>query len=265
MAHPMQGIRLMTAILLALATVDGAAADPALRADLERVARQRVFFGHQSVGANVLGGLRKLAASEKVALQVSDMLIPENGDPLRKLRSFEQALEERTGSVDVALLKFCYVDVSADTDAKALFGQYRTAIERLQATHPQTTFVHVTLPLTTVQGGVKALAKRVLGRHPYGTLENIRREEYNALLRKTYAGLEPVFDLARVESTAPGGAAAQVAWQGSVAPALAPDYTDDGGHLNAAGSVRAARELLAVLAAAAAMHRTQTRTAAGHK
>jgi len=34
------------------------------------------------------------------------------------------------------------------------------------------------------------------------------------------------------------------------APAMAPEYTDDGGHLNALGRARAAREFIAVLARA---------------
>src|SRR3954468_5359795 len=109
MGRSMAGIRLMTGILLALATVDGAAADPALRADLQRVAQERVFFAHQSVGANLLAGLQQLATSEKIALRIDDMLVPENGEPLRKLRSFEEALDKRAGTVDVAMLKFCYV------------------------------------------------------------------------------------------------------------------------------------------------------------
>jgi hypothetical protein len=146
-------------------------------------------------------------------------------------------------------VKFCYVDIDAGTDAKALFARYRATIDGLRAKHPGTTFVHVTLPLTEAQGGAKALAKRLLGRAPYGTIENLRREEYNALLRRAYAGREPLFDLARIESTAPDGAAVKVQWNGADAPALAAAYTDDGGHLNAAGRVRAARELVSVLAA----------------
>jgi hypothetical protein len=244
----------MTGLLLALATVDGAAADLSLRSELERIARLRVFFAHQSVGANLLDGLQTLSEREGLPVQLHHMLVPENGDPLKKLRSFEQAMEARAG-LDVALLKFCYVDIKADTDARALFAQYRATMERLRAMHPGTTFVHVTLPLTDVQGGIKALAKRALGRHPYGTIENLRREEYNALLRAEYRGREPIFDLARVESTAPDGSAVRMTWRGSAAPAMAPEYTDDGGHLNGAGKLRAARELVSVLAAAAAQGR----------
>src|SRR6185437_6302983 len=139
----------------------------------------------------------------------------------------------------------------AATDAPALFARYQETIAELRARNPQTTFVHVTLPLTTAQTGWKALAKRLLGRAPYGTIENVRREQYNALLRRAYAGREPLFDLARVESTAPDGTLVTVAWEGSTAPAMARDYTDDGGHLNARGRDLAARELVRVLAAAA--------------
>jgi hypothetical protein len=78
----------------------------------------------------------------------------------------------------------------------------------------------------------------------------VRRDEYNRLLRATYAGREPVFDLARVESTAPDGTRVTVTWNGITAPALSPAYTDDGGHLNARGRLAAAREFLTVLAQA---------------
>jgi hypothetical protein len=151
--------------------------------------------------------------------------------------------------VEVALVKFCYVDFSADTDAKALFARYRASIDVLRSRHPGTTFVHVTAPLTEVQGGAKGLLKRLLGRAPYGTVENVRREEYNALLRETYGGREPIFDLARIESVAPDGTAVTTQWKGRVVPAMAPVFTEDGGHLNAAGKLRAARELVSVLAA----------------
>jgi len=253
----------MTAFVLALASAGGHAGDAALRTQLERVAGASVFFAHQSVGANILAGLDRLAAAERVSLHVDEMLVPENGDPRRKLREFERAVDAR-GDVDVAMLKFCYVDIGPDTDAAALFEQYRETLARLQLRHPRTTFVHVTLPLTRVQGGLKALAKRVTGRHPYGTVENLRREEYNALLRSAYLGREPLFDLARVESVAPDGRHASVTWRGRSAPVLAEEYTEDGGHLNAEGSARAARELAAVLAAAV-INRTSLRAAAaGH-
>jgi hypothetical protein len=225
------------------------AADGALRADLERIAHAPIYFGHQSVGANILEGVRQLADGAGVPLHIAHGFLAENGEPLRKLASFKSALGEGS-HVDIALMKFCYVDVNSDTDASALFERYRTAIAELRAKNPRTTFVHVTLPLTTAQTGWKALAKRMLGRAPYGTIENLRREEYNTLLRRAFRGREPIFDLARVESTAPDGTTASVNWNGTSAPVMVAAYTDDGGHLNAKGKLLAARELIAVLAAA---------------
>ncbi|HYL88821.1 MAG TPA: hypothetical protein VEU32_08650 [Burkholderiales bacterium] len=225
------------------------AADPALRADLQRMAQERIYFAHQSVGANILQGVKELSARAGVPVFVKDEFVPENGDPLRKLENFRRSVG--TGSrYDIALVKFCYVDIDADTDVAALFDQYRMVISELRAKNPRTVFVHVTLPLTTVQTGPKAWVKRLLGRSPYGTVENVRRDEYNRLLRGTYAGREPIFDLARLESTKPDGTVATVTWEGVSAPALSPEYTSDGGHLNALGRARAAREFIAVLARA---------------
>jgi lysophospholipase L1-like esterase len=39
-----------------------------------------------------------------------------------------------------------------------------------------------------------------------------------------------------------------VAWKGQDVPALVPDYTEDGGHLNTVGRQRVARALVAFLA-----------------
>lgn len=217
-----------------------------LFASTSAFADPHIYFGHQSVGANILQGIKELGAP----LSIKDEFLPENGEPLRKIENFAKAVGEGS-RYDIALMKFCYVDIDADTDVQALFARYRDTIVELQAKNPRTTFVHVTLPLTTVQTGPKALIKRLLGRAPYGTIENVRRAEYNSLLRRTYGGREPIFDLARIESTAPDGTVATATWKGSTVPAMAAAYTDDGGHLNAAGRVRAAREFLAVLSAAA--------------
>lgn len=264
----MPGTGFMTSALLALAVASSSATastadtDAKLRAELERVAQQRIYFGHQSVGNNLLDGVRQLAAKAGVPLRLAESPsasgvppatlghtpVARNGDPLLKLQSFEQAMGQQPAGLDIALVKFCYVDISDGTDAKALFTRYRAAMDGLKATHPGTTFVHVTTPLTIAQSGLKAALKNLIGRVPYGVMENQRREEYNALLRQAYQGREPIFDLARVESIAPDGTAVAVEWKGVASPAMAPAYTDDGGHLNAAGKLRAARELISVLA-----------------
>jgi hypothetical protein len=240
-----------------------AADDPKLRSDLEEIARRRIFFGHQSVGRNLIEGMTQLAASAGVALRVVEVdrvgalepgtfahgPVPENGNPVLKLQSFERALAGAS-DLDLALVKFCYVDFQEGTDVRDLFTRYQATIAALKASHPRTTFVHVTAPLTTIQGGWKARVKRVLGRTPAGILENARREEYNALLRQAVQGKEPLFDLARIESTRPDGRRETFDWKGRSVPALVPSYTDDGGHLNREGELRAARELVSVLASA---------------
>jgi len=262
----------MSAMLgLAAATLVGVGADARavdgdskVRTDLGDVAGRRIYFGHQSVGWNILDGLKKLAAREGMALNVVEAAGPlavapgtfahgnveENGNPARKLESFGRAMTSGQPSpVDIAFVKFCYVDFGTDTDSAQLFSRYTATLADLKARNPGTTFVHVTTPLTTVQGGPKALLKRTVGRAPGGVRENARREEYNALLRQAYAGREPVFDLAGLESTREDGSKVSVEWSGKHIPVLATEYTDDGGHLNEAGRLRAARELLAVLAA----------------
>ncbi len=299
----MSGFHVVTNTLLAVVTLGtttiahAVTDDASLRTDLERIAQRRIFFGHQSVGMNLLDGVKQLTMKTGVSVRVAKVetasgvepamightLIAENGDPLRKLKSFEQAMGMQSTGLDIALnkaprsklrgintalqtagfrqhspqgagnlpeeMKFCYVDFTAETNVQALFASYRATMDGLRARNPGTAFVHVTAPLTIVQGGLKAQIKQFFGYAPlYGTLENMRREEFNALLRQTYQGHEPVFDLARIESTSPDGAAETVKWKGSVVPAMAPAYTDDGGHLNAAGRLRAARELVSVLA-----------------
>jgi len=267
----MFGVKVVTSTLLSLAvvavgsatTARAADVDASLRSEFDRVAQRRIFFGHQSVGVNLLDGVKQLATMAGVPVNVVEVkmasavepamighaFIPENGDPLKKLKSFEQAMGAKSTSLDIALMKFCYVDFTAETNANALFESYRSTLGKLQAKNPGTTFVHVTAPLIVVQGGIKARLKRLLGKAPYGTLENMRREEYNTLLRQAYQGRAPIFDLARVESTAPDGKLETVEWKGNVSPAMVPAYSDDGGHLNAAGKLRAARELISVLAA----------------
>jgi hypothetical protein len=171
------------------------ASDEALRADLALLATKRIYFAHQSVGANILQGVAELARGADVPLRIvqapraaalppasfGHFLVPENGAPLEKLANFKAALGAGS-AIDIALIKFCYVDIDAGTDAAALFARYQATIAELRAENPHTLFVHVTLPLTTVQAGPRALAKRLLGRAPYGAVENVRREQYNTMV-----------------------------------------------------------------------------------
>ncbi len=259
---------MVVAVLTFSATFDSLAGtalgvDASLRADLQRVAQQRIYFGHQSVGGNLLDGIRELASKAGVPIHIAEAksasgvgaatlghtFIAENRNPIGKLQAFDQAMGPNATGLNVAFMKFCYLDFTPETDVQALFARYRATVDAIRNRNPGMTLVHVTTPLTVVQDGPKAFLKRLLGRAPYGALENLRREEYNTLLRQTYKGREPIFDLARVEITAPDGTPVTSKWDGVVVPALTPAYTDDGGHLNGTGRMRASRELVSVLAA----------------
>lgn len=254
--HSVQIVAGLAMLAAAVVATQARAADARTRAELQAVSHLSIYFGHQSVGGNVLDGLKRLAAQEGVELSIvegapgtpgiSHGYIGQNGDPAGKIQAFTAAVDGGK-QADVALMKLCYVDFQAGTDPAALFARYQASLAALKQRHPGTTFVHLTAPLTTIQGGWKPLVKRLLGRETSAP-ENARREAYNALVRTAYAGKEPLFDIARIESTRPDGSHAVVEWKGQQIPILASEYTDDGGHLNAAGQDRVAREFVAFLA-----------------
>ena len=167
---------------------------------------------------NLLDGIKELATKAGVGVRIVEAdtaskvgpatfghtFVAENGNPIKKLQSFEQAMGSQSAALDIAFMKFCFVDFTPKTDVKAVFADYQATINGLRAKNPGTSFIHVTVPLTRVDGGLKAFVKKLLGRAPYGIMENVRREEYNNLLRQAYNGREPIFDLARIEFHGPG-------------------------------------------------------------
>lgn len=230
---------------------------------LARLAGRVVLFGHQSVGGNLLEGIREWSARDpRVALRIErlpagdlpgggallELPIGDNGQPGRKSDDFLAALETAAGrQATVALHKYCYLDFAKNTDPALVFAEYRTKMAGLRAARPELLLVHVTAPLTARETGPRAWLKRALGRTMQDDL-NARRAAYNALLRAEYEGREPVFDLAGYESTGPDGSRFGVVRDGHAIPALAPAWTDDGGHLNAEGRRVIAEQFLVFLA-----------------
>ncbi|MBU8899955.1 hypothetical protein KRR26_30545 [Corallococcus sp. M34] len=255
------------ALLMALHAASAATpqATPDTPAGLEKLSRRRIFFGHQSVGANLLEGMGRLMSRGGPAPQVREVREPtaavapgtlahamlgHNEQPESKLADFERYMDGgMAAQTDVALLKFCYIDFNVHTDARALFARYRATLDGLKARHPQVTFVHVTVPLTTVQSGAKAWLKELMGRSVWGVGENVTREAFNALMRQTYAGKEPLFDLATLESTRPDGTPETYTLNGRAYPAMVAAYSNDGGHLNEVGQARLATAFIDFLAA----------------
>ncbi len=224
---------------------------------------EKVFFGHQSVGGNIIQGIRDLmAADPRLKLNIVHSAEPEsvlgpafvefeigeNGNPQSKNEAFAAILEKGMGKQGgIAMFKYCYVDVDSSTDVHRMFESYRKEITVLRAKYPLLQFVHITVPLTTVEPATKAWIKTILGK-PTARNIDAKRNEFNKLLRETYAGTDPIFDLAEVESTHPDGSRSYFMSGNERIYTLAPEFTTDGGHLNEAGRRAAAERLLLVLA-----------------
>lgn len=233
------------------------------RDQLAALAGHRVFFGHQSVGGNILDGFRDLGRSLGVDLALSELASPEdlgrpgfvhalngkNEDPRSKIDAFARTVESGVGErAEAAFFKFCYVDFNADTQVDELFAHYQATMARLEAAYPKTRFVHVTVPLTVTQGGVSGTVKRLLGRNVWGESENFVRERFNEKLRSTYAGKQPLFDLAVVEATTQTGELSSFEREGQQVLRLVDSYAYDGQHLNEPGRKYVAARLTSFLA-----------------
>jgi hypothetical protein len=218
----------------------------------------RIFFGHQSVGADLLKGVLELRLEQPLRIVqtrspssaeplLAHDLVGRNREPLRKIADFAAGLASGIGAwADIALLKLCYVDVSTTEDARLVFDAYSAAIAELSTRFPRLALGHVTMPLRCLDTGLLAVARRVVhGSDPEGG-RNAARHSYNELLRSRYR--ERVFDLARIESEDSKGRAVGRRTRGDFVPGLAREYSTDGGHLNANGRERVAAEFVDYLA-----------------
>jgi hypothetical protein len=228
----------------------------------DRLASRRIFFGHHSVGGNILDGVAKLLQEHPgIRLRVmetadpSEMRTPglyharvgKNMQPGTKLAAWAEVAGAMGGEA-VALLKYCYVDVERDTDTDRLFAEYRDGVARLRAARPGLRVVHVTLPLQTDWGAFWHYWRHFKGKYTTYRELNWVRHRFNERLRAEYAGREPIFDLARLESVGPAGESHAVRYRRTTVPVLARIWTDDGGHLSHAGRRHVGEAFLAALA-----------------
>lgn len=259
---PMLSAGLLFGLIVGKPGVAGAE-EGSLAGELRALSQKRIYFGHQSVGNDLLAGIRDLSREANVPIEIVDAAaagqlaaprivhaqLGENTRPLTKLAAFEGAMEQGwAGRSTIAFFKFCYVDIEARTDVRELFSRYVEAHQRLAGRYPDVTWVHVTVPLTVTQGGFKGYVKRLLGRAAAGERENVKRHEFNEFLRARFGGKEPIFDLALVESTWEDGRPNGFEWNGQTYPSLVAAYTEDGGHLDERGRRHAARALIRTLA-----------------
>ncbi|MCK4787619.1 MAG: hypothetical protein KAV87_27935 [Desulfobacteraceae bacterium] len=228
---------------------------------------KKIYFGHQSVGNNIIDGLKEWGRQKPevklriIRLQDSYKIdspglyqasIGKNNYPRSKIDAFVAAMRQGIGnSADVAFFKFCFVDINSGTNVYELFDYYVEKMALLKQEYPKMTFVHFTVPLLKRNKiSFKGYIKKLLGKSDgfFDDSNNIRRSEFNRLIREKYHGEERVFDLAGIESTYPDGRRCSFSKNGKIYYSLVPDYTNDGGHLNELGQKRVAEQILVFLA-----------------
>lgn len=228
------------------------------------VSGARILLGHQSVGRDVLAGLRSLAEETGVDLRIERINgvppddqpglfhseIGENGDPDGKCEAFAQLLTRpEQPKYDLAMMKFCYADLGRDPsiEVEGMLKRYTTLVSNLRQQRPDVELLHISLPLKAEPLGKKTRLKRLLGMEVSGDYANALRNEFNEGLRAQFSH-EPFFDLAALESTYADGSRKTYSYEGETYYMLANEYTHDGGHLNPPAQRMAAAEFLRVLA-----------------
>jgi len=227
---------------------------------VNKLANKKIYFAHQSVGGNIIDGLKEILDSnpeeklnivKSVNSKVLDKpvlmhtYIGENGDPLYKINEFKRTMFDGIGDkVDIAMMKFCYLDINKTTDIDEVFRAYKSAIDQVHEKFPEVKVVHVTVPLTVRDTGIRGIIKRIIGRPD----NNIMRERYNEKITTEYGNREAIFDIARLESTLANGKRVENSKDNLTYYSLAPVYAADSGHLNRYGRLMAAKNFAEFLA-----------------
>ena len=231
----------------------------------EKLSQKKIYFGHQSVGFNIMDGVQDLMKEHPAIklniVETSDASdfnvglfahsrVGKNVDPKSKIDEFVSFMDKGIGKkADAAALKFCYVDVTAKTDVENILADYGKSIAQLKKQYPDMTIIHFTTPLTTSKTTWKTWIKKVMGKKEMWEYDgNIKRNQYNEILIKQYQGKEPILDIAKIESTFPDGTRSTFTKDGNTYYSMVPEYTHDGGHLNELGRIKVAEQLLLLLA-----------------
>lgn len=220
------------------------AIEAASAATLAKVAGLRVFFAHASVGGNMVGGLRALherdagrypldvrSAGERPPTTAKGTFYEfDRGNPGAAAKIADFARYAAAGwskpNVDAVLNKFCYIDPDAS------FDDYTRSMLEIERRAPGTAVLYATIPVCTQADDA-----------------NDKREAFNERLRAwASANKKPLLDIADIEAYEPSGRGHTYARAGKTYRTLSAGYTDDGGHLNAAGSEAVAKGVYSLLA-----------------
>lgn len=213
-----------------------------------RLADSKIYFGHQSVGDNMIDGIQMyLQSQQAVTLNINNVSgshavtdvgfyhakIGVNGDPLSKILAFKDAMLNGLGAqLDTAGMKLCFWDIRHDTDIDSVLDAYFQTIEDIKRHCPKLSIYHFTVPLMRCSGGIKQKLKKIMGRPIIPELDNIMRNVYNERLAEKIPDKAFVFDIAWQESVKADGSQALFRNGKNTYRCLAAEHTDDGGHLN---------------------------------
>lgn len=212
----------------------------------------KVWFEHASVGGNILDGVDALIDQglvlDRTGMSTDAPLTSEQAQEIavwysshtgvydnmqgnpglsEKIRYFREDLLLLADHLDVAFMKFCYIDDESDAGTAGV-ENYIQAMETLQETYPQVVFVYVTMPVKTSGSHQATLFNQVLRDHC---------RQQNLWL----------YDLADVESRLEDGTTRIINGEEALRTDLAVN-TDGDDHLNRAGQVRGAKALITLLA-----------------
>jgi hypothetical protein len=204
------------------------------------------YFAHASVGANMVDGLTDLRKSNGSSYPYETFFCDKTpaadtkagtiyehnrGNPgwKAKFDQFESTVSNgwHFPKVDIVMNKLCYIDQLASSK------YYIHSMTNLEAAFPQTTFVYMTMPLTTSED-----------------MENSLRHGFNERVREWTRGNGRVlFDIADIEAHDSKGQGSTFTRRNKICQKLCSEYTEDGGHLTEKGRQLVARGFYALAAA----------------
>lgn len=210
------------------------------------------FFGHRSVGNNILDGMGDLMGMDAqrytIAIDgsgpswfeshsgIGHTSIGSNQHPQTKIDHFDRLIRlDGYDNADLAMMKFCPSDSLpfGDMPGDEIWIAYRDMMAALETDYPELAIVWWTFPLATAADN----------------RGNDQRAVFNNSVRQYCAAHECVlFDIADIESHDPSGnpvtsiTGHESMWNG---------YSYDGGHLNEVGRQRVANAYWSLLARSA--------------
>lgn len=261
----MNYMKLITALLLFIVLLNGCD-NPALndetnfkimikKSDLTSLPGKRVYFAHQSVGYNIIEGIKEIISKNNDLDFIKIITLDEylqgelpdsdssfyiihskvgiNTFPDLKIKDFQNKIDS-IKDVDAAFMKFCFVDITRKTNVNSLYKNYMDAITGLEKKYEKTRFLYFTCPISIKENFVIGVLKAIL-RKPDDLNKN--RNRFNNLIRKNQN--IDIFDLAYHESHDENNT------EMHEREFMLKKYaTSDGGHLNNLGSEKMAYHLL---------------------